>query len=1423
MPHIRLTILMTVNTWLRVTSTAVVGGTLLASTTGAVAQVIPDNTLGAESSVVTPLDLTTQLIDGGAARGSHLFHSFLEFGIPEDTGVYFADPDSISTIFSRVTGQNPSEIYGTLGVLGDADLFLLNPNGVLFGPDAELDMEGSFVGSTADSLLLPDGTEFSATNPAVLPMLDIQVEAPVGLLFEGVDSGVLVNAANLDVGENLLLASGTVVSSGELTATAGEISVVTAVGGVAPGQVNLTQTGELVDVESAPVGAAIAPEQLLVPQWSSLAGLTVENGQLQVGDSGLAVTTGDVAVRQATANAATLSAVNNLTLVESQLTTQGDFELLAQGTVQVRDSDVKPVVIAAASDLLVQGNESVDIFALNHPNSGLFSGEDMVLRSVNDVGGDAHYWTGGDFRVEQLDGQLGNLFSPYDPIIRSQGDVSFFGYQGASLHILAGGAVDIGIVNITGPDTSDESINPNSTPALANFTLSNGDPIEIDGSQRPTLDIRAGMDTSVIGEPFGTISFNPLTDIFVDSSFTPIQPPENNLTATSADITIGNVNINLPNGLVLLTNQYEPNLSSPSGDIVLEGNLDTNRFGGLGNGGDLVVDSRGNIETNGQIVTSANPALSGNGGNIKLLASNEINFNEGTNIFSAGVLGGNIDITAGKTFSIIGTDTSGQVWSASGGNDFPVIEPTPTSGEIRIQAESIVLTGGAQVRTPTFGAANAGDIKFIANGSVLIDGTDNNGFRSSVFSEVEDGATGRGGEIELQADSLTIRDGADLGTSTSSSGDAGNVILKVNETILIDGIHENDNASRVFSSVNSEATGNGGNIEINARSLNLNNGADISASTFGDGNAGTITIVTDDAVILDGREANVRSTINSRAELGSTGNAGTIEIYTGSLSALVGTLSGTSEGEGNAANIIIAAEDIVTFDGGDFRAPSGAISRSDFDSTGQGGDIAINARELNITNGASISSTTFNQGSAGTIILNISEAINVDGQFSNGFPSRIISTLVSGATGRAGDIQIFTGSLIISNGAQILTQTSGDGNAGNIVINANERLLISGQGRANSQGGFSNVAFPSVISSSVLNTAQGDGGDVQIITGRLELLDGSAIVANTLGDGDAGNLFIDANNFLVDRGGLQSITASSGEAGDIILTVQENLVLTGIESGILASTRQNSSGDGGLIFIIADDILLENSARIAVDSEGAGIGGDIEVQSGSLRLDNNALVSSETANSNGGNIDIILQNVLLLRNGSNISTNAGRSLGTGDGGNIDITADFIIAVPEENSDITANASDGNGGNVNIRTQGLFGIEFRDEPTALSDITASSEFGLDGNVNVDTLETDPTGALGNLPEDTANTGIQESCQANNGQASVSFFDIGRSGAPTSPDDLLGANPITESWTTIEDEVTREVDTPEFINESSTDDNISLLSNKKPQPQLVISCH
>ncbi|WP_341531063.1 filamentous hemagglutinin N-terminal domain-containing protein [Nostoc sp. UHCC 0302] len=463
-----------------------------------IAQIVPDQTLGVENSVVTPnVDIkgvSSDRIDGGAIRGSGLFHSFQEFNVREGRGAYFSNPTGIENIFSRVTGSNASNIYGRLGVLGNANLFLLNPNGIIFGPNASLDLNGSFLGSTGNSFNFGDGKEFSATNPTALPLLSVSV--PLGVQFNQGQPSAIANFGNLSTSQNLTLLGGTVASTGQLSA-AGQIAVAAVPGGSV---VNLSSTGQFqnIDTSSIKTGNSTSLAELLtnIDERSRL-GLTVNsNGQVELSSSGLPVVDGDLVANKVTAQSATLTAHNNLTLVDSQIATTGDLNLLAGDTVRVRDSVANPFVAQAGGNLLVQGRQAVDIFALNNSSSGLLSGGNMVLRSANAVGGDAHYWTGGSFRIEQLDGSLGGLFSPYDPIIRAAEDVSFESYSGGSLHILAGGSVRIdSTVVITGADGTNGLIEEN-------VPLSDGTSISINGRNSSTLDIRAG-----------TTAFNPVANI----------------------------------------------------------------------------------------------------------------------------------------------------------------------------------------------------------------------------------------------------------------------------------------------------------------------------------------------------------------------------------------------------------------------------------------------------------------------------------------------------------------------------------------------------------------------------------------------------------------------------------------------------------------------------------------------------------------------------------------------------------------------------------------------------------------------------------------------------------------------------------------------------------------------------------------------
>ncbi|XQQ04890.1 MAG: filamentous hemagglutinin N-terminal domain-containing protein [Leptolyngbya sp. IPPAS B-1204] len=145
--------------------------------THVLAQVVPDATLGNERSRLTRQNAKTDRIDGGARRGANLFHSFADFNVGEGRGVYFANPAGITNILSRVTGRNASSVLGTLGVLGDANLFLINPNGIIFGPNARLDIRGAFVATTADHVRFGDQGYFSAHNPEAPPLLTVNPSA----------------------------------------------------------------------------------------------------------------------------------------------------------------------------------------------------------------------------------------------------------------------------------------------------------------------------------------------------------------------------------------------------------------------------------------------------------------------------------------------------------------------------------------------------------------------------------------------------------------------------------------------------------------------------------------------------------------------------------------------------------------------------------------------------------------------------------------------------------------------------------------------------------------------------------------------------------------------------------------------------------------------------------------------------------------------------------------------------------------------------------------------------------------------------------------------------------------------------------------------------------------------------------------------
>lgn len=851
----------------------------------ATAQLQPDDTLGNERSRVSP-DIEVRggfinQIGGGARRGENLFHSFRDFNVEDGRGVYFTNPRGVTNILTRVTGRDPSDIHGTLGVLGDANLFLLNPNGVLFGPNARLDLQGSFFTSTADSILFDNDFAFSATDPQAPPLL--RISASIGLQYGRNPGPILVQGAGLSV-----------------------------------------RTGET-----------------------------------------LALLGGDISIRG------------------GALGSSGEPNLLALG-----------------------------------------------------------------------------------------------------------GRVELGSVGRNGR----VSLAPVNTGLLFNH-----------GSFRQFLDV--------------AIADSALVDVAADGDGT---------------ITINARNISI------------------SGDSSLEAGI--------------VADSRFAASQAGDITFNA---------------------------------AGNIQIVGGSRVR----------------NDVQA-EGIGDAGDITITAHSVAVDNGAQIGSYTFGRGNTGDIAIEADGELSLAGSGGEyGYSfigTLIGDKTSDVARGSTGDVRVTADSITFDDGAVMGVYIYGTGNAGDVHLLVDGTLSFAGARADGEPSSIGNQVLPEASGSSGDIRITASSASLNDGAALATTIGGDGNAGGIILNINDTLSLSG--------------LRSDGGSSTIQSI------------GGPETVGNAGNVIIRA-----------------------------------------------------------------------------------------------------GSIILENGASISSGSLGAANPGDLTLRVHDTLSLSG--------------------------TDGEGQGSNLSSGSSE------------GKEDAGSITITAHSITFNDGAsLSSFSSGEGNAGDVSLRVVDTLSLVGRDatidrlSSIIESRGTNNGGD---IRVRADTLLLDDSAQLASDNSGEGVAGSIEVQARSIILMGNAVLSAETTSGQGGNIALQNVDLLLLRNRSQISTTAGNQELGGDGGNITFNGNLIVAVPDENSDISANAFTGQGGNVQINAQSVFGIQSRPQPTLLSDITASSDRGVDGVVSINTPDVDPNQGLVQLPVDLVDASqlITQPCATGGSAANQSneFVVTGRGGLPPTPDE------------------------------------------------------
>lgn len=1329
-----------INLW-RIVSLSLYGLTLLAPS--ALAQVTPDQTLGAERSRVSEIDQLKQRIDGGAARGRNLFHSFQEFNVAEGRGVYFANPAGIENILSRVTGQNPSHIFGTLGVLGKADLYLLNPQGIIFGPNASLDLQGSFHGSTADSVALGDSGSFSAVEPQQSQLLSVRPSV-----------GFLTQATNH---------SGSIINQGQLAA----------------GQ-DLSLTGGQLDLQ----------------------------GQVLAG--------------------------RNLTLQ-------------ATDSVKIRDSDVSPFIAAAGNQLLVQGNQAVDIFALNHPDSGLFSGGDMVLRSANPVGGDAHYTSGGNFSVESLSGQSGNLFSPRDPIIRSLGDVSFNNYLGSSLHILAAGSVTIGTVTITDVETGLS----NTDFTQQTVQLSDGSELSIDGSSQPTLDIRAGVRPEEISSS-GITGVNNGTDFFFDDSFFPSVPVLRNVT-TNADVFIDNISIIPSNSLVYLTTQYKPSSDLAGGDITVSGGI--NATAGVGNGGDIILDSRNNIELVSMPISTTSQL--GNAGNIMLFADQDISITNGASLESAVGFQGNsgkIKVSAGNHFLLDGSDVISSVGLGGFGD----------SGTISILAKSIEIIDGSSLTNSNFGVGNLGAIKVEASDSISLEGSNiastlggqgNTGIdgieltagaisikdsfllastfgqgnsgrikimaseifslnQSNIASTIGELATGNSLGIDVMARSIDVIGGSVLTTNTSGNGDAGpisiradqdinlvegsqlrsttfglgsagDVMLDAGQDIILDGIRLSGsrvtqsgiftiNFSPVLGAQNSQS---GGNIFIIASSLALNNGAQFNTSTIGQGDAGRINIqVAENLTLTNGSQL--------RSETAGLGKGGDVTIRSGQKTSIDGTqvssnqtlrsgvftssfsqsLDPEFQGDRSAGDISVAAQS--------FALSGGAQLSTSTSSRGDAGRIDIQVAEsFTLVGDSQLRSTTSGLGSGGDVSIISAGEVSFDGIQAADLPSGISTINLSPVSGNSfqrdrsgGDIFIEANSLSLANGAQLNTSTAGQGNAGNVSVNARDFVSLSGgfifstaELPAVGKGGAvdiqaksltldnasqiaTNTFSPLPIITPTLTLMNSRAGDITIRTDDVVALDKESGILSSVGAGgvgSSGDIQLETSELsLLNGSQIQALLfreqggllGGQGVGGTVDIDASDSVIISGIgstgfSSGLLVLSERGAFGPAGDINVTTKDFLVSNGAVVAAGTfNDGGVGGDITITAATFKaLNGGQILTNTRSGQDAGSIKLNIADTILIdgtdlsfdnrlklveqqiqrpgsteqvndvviNEGSNSGLFASTSPGsTGDGGNIVIDP---ITTTLQNQGVIAVDSQGagKGGDIELQSGNLF--------------------------------------------------------------------------------------------------------------------------------------
>jgi len=668
------------------------------------------------------------------------------------------------------------------------------------------------------------------------------------------------------------------------------------------------------------------------------------------------------------------------------------------------------------------------------------------------------------------------------------------------------------------------------------------------------------------------------------------------------------------------------------------------------------------------------------------------------------------------------------------------------AGTIKIRGGQLVISDATLSADTgnTSGALSAIDVQITGNMTVA----DSRGLPAMSARSAGDGDAG---QVEIKAGNLAVTSTATssdptatIDTHTAGMGRAGNVSIETGDLQ----VKPESSASNFFIDSGTTGSGHGGDISITGKSIQLENTSintgDLVARLLfltPSGSAGNLTI-TGNSLQLN----NVGFDVSAFSSLEAFQQAGDITINAHDIRITNSQFGSTGNARGGAFSI---------------HADTFIADASFFETDtvfGAGGGITVNAHVVELRDGSSLISSTFGDGMAGEIHITASDHVSLLGHTPadpttpfNFRPSGFFSNSLgfAGTSGGSGSITVTTPNLIMTEGGRINTSTATSGHGGDVTINAANSVSISGEFSTSDVEpifGVGPVHPSGILTVSVGGACSGpcgNAGRILITTAALNLGSGAQINSGTSTSGQGGNISINTNT------------------GSISGTLTD-----GSPAGIFSRTvgTDPDSGPGGTISLTAaQSVSLSGGSSIAASSTGPANAGNILINAGQNFTATNASVKTDAAQASGGNITVNASDMVHLTN-SQINASV-QGAQTTIGGNVTIDPSFVIL---QNSQILAQATQGQGGNISITTNSLLS-------DAGSLISASSQSGVNGTVTVQSPISQAGGKIIPLSKTTLETTalLSQRCAALTGGQYSTFVVAGRDALPAEPGSWLGS--------------------------------------------------